>query len=128
MTPGQIKYYLSNKSVRQHKYSDNKKNLYVDKIHISSKWFIDKIERQNNKCFWCNKTFEYNIEPRCPNMPTVDRIFNEIGHWTPNCVIACDDCNTFDGMKKIFIRKAIQDGKDLEEVIVSFHKWINTVL
>jgi len=108
--------FYCRRSVFNHRHSDLRKNLYDPNLHISTDWMKDEIEYQNHKCIWCQKKLKITRDKHCPDMPTVDRIYNERGHWKSNCVIACYDCNVNDGLKQPIIKTAEVTGRDIQDI------------
>lgn len=70
--------------------SDKKKDREFD---ISEDFIKNIINKQNNKCNYCNKKLSNNMEILTPNRISIDRINSKIGHIKSNVAISCYFCN-----------------------------------
>jgi hypothetical protein len=71
--------------------ADKIRNQY-DIVNFIDKSFLKNlIEDCNDKCYYCKCKLQYII--RQPNLATIERIDNSIGHIKSNVVIACYLCN-----------------------------------
>ena len=90
----EIKITISN-MIRASKHSDKRYNRY-DNTNFIDKCFLKNLfEDSENKCFYCKCQLQYII--RQPNLATIERLDNNIGHVKSNCVIACYQCNVSRG-------------------------------
>lgn len=46
-------------------------------------------ERQNGRCYWLNVPFVFEVEPRHPQRPSIDRLDPSRGYTPDNVVLAC---------------------------------------
>lgn len=55
--------------------------------------FIEKVNKQGNKCYVCLQEFKYDGGKWCHYFPSADRIYNYSPHDKNNIAIACTFCN-----------------------------------
>lgn len=124
MTEEERLNYFASRSVNAHRYKDKQRGFYNANTHITREWIKNEIEYQKWKCFWCPNKINLEPEKHNPKQPTVDRLYNDTSHSKSNCVIACYDCNSGDGLKKVFMNKAVELGIDIEDMMTLFKNWI----
>jgi hypothetical protein len=80
-----------------YKMQDSKaKREYKEDEYIDEKWIAETLKTQQNKCFYCNCTFNFEITSSASvnSNLTVDRkISKGIAHIKRNCVLSCLHCN-----------------------------------
>jgi len=77
--------------IKDSKNSDKKYNR-LDIVNFIDRDFCKLlIEESNNKCCYCECELELIIN--CPNLISIERINNEIGHIKSNVKISCNHCN-----------------------------------
>jgi hypothetical protein len=82
----------ASRMVRHGKFKDIKYNRYDEDNHVDTHFVVDLLAK-NPYCFYpdCKAELQYII--RRPDMATLERLDNCIGHTKNNCVIACMTCN-----------------------------------
>ena len=80
-----IQCMINNSRNKDKKYNRFDENQFIDKQFVSN--LLDLYEN----CFYCN--CKLNFDKRNPNLATIERLDNTLGHIKRNCVIACFTCN-----------------------------------
>ena len=82
------------KKLAGYKQQDKKKNILdLDKL-ITLNEIVEKLVLSKLKCYYCkNKMCITTDKKREKSQWTLDRIDNNIGHFSNNIVIACLECN-----------------------------------
>jgi hypothetical protein len=82
------------KKLQSYKQQDFLKKRYDEEKFINTKETINKLYESKLLCHYCNeKLFILYDIVREMKQWTLDRIDNEIGHYSDNVVISCLDCN-----------------------------------
>ena len=93
-------FYISSQRLKNYSYQDQDTRRYNAKKFIKMNEVEDLFKKQSSRCFHCweNLTLE---------TWTLDRINNNYGHETGNCLLSCLRCNTQRGDTKltVFTRK-----------------------
>ena len=76
--------------INQSKNSDAK-HFRLDKNQFIDEQFVSNLLQLYKKCFYCNCILNYG--KRNPQLATIERLDNTLGHIKRNCVIACFSCN-----------------------------------
>lgn len=66
---------------------------YGRKGNMTYEQIIEKITKQNNKCYICLQDFKYDGKQWCHFFPSIDRFQNMFPHDIQNVAIACYFCN-----------------------------------
>ena len=80
-----INYMINGSKTRDKKLNLFDKNQFIDKQFLSNLLDLYK------NCIYCN--CELNLDKRNPQLATIERLDNSLGHIKRNCVIACFNCN-----------------------------------
>lgn len=103
------------KKLSSYKQQDKKKKRYDDNKFIKLDELLEKLIVCKLRCHYCKQqclVFYKNVREK--KMWTLDRIDNNIGHYTNNVVISCLECNlqkrrrgeeAFKFMKQMVIKK-----------------------
>ena len=91
--------------------SNNRKDLEKFKLKgtLTFEEFINKLKRQNNKCYICLQNFRYDGGNFCDFFPSPDRIYNYDIHKDSNIAASCTYCN-------LRMRKEQILGKEIKKV------------
>jgi hypothetical protein len=82
------------KKLHSYKQQDLLKKRYNEENFINVKETIDKLYESNLLCHYCNdRMFILYDIAREMKQWTLDRIDNDVGHYSNNVVISCLDCN-----------------------------------
>jgi len=82
------------KKLTGYKAQDKKKTFFDINYFISLQNTIELLVKSKLFCYYCKKSvFVLYENIRDPKQWTLDRIDNEQGHNTDNCVICCLECN-----------------------------------
>ena len=82
------------KKLSGYKGQDKKKQRQNDSLFIKMEELIEKLVITKLKCHYCSKQcLLFCKEKRNYLQWTLDRINNDIGHFTDNVVISCLGCN-----------------------------------
>ena len=82
------------KKMLGYKQQDIVKNKYVENKLITEDEIIEKILESHMDCYYCKEEIKILYEQvRDDKQWTLDRIDNDIGHYTNNVVICCLKCN-----------------------------------
>jgi len=73
------------------KSKDKQKNMYEEKEHIDYE-FCEELVEMYSHCPYCD--CDLNYDRRNPQLATIERLDNDIGHIKSNCIIACFRCNS----------------------------------
>ena len=76
--------------VSSHRIHDRKYNRY-DADHHIDECFLHGLVEESPNCYHCDSILQYVVKQ--PDMATIERLNNDIGHIKSNCVIACYKCN-----------------------------------
>lgn len=76
--------------IYQSKYKDQKKNRYDPDRTINYEHIREMADR-STKCHYCNIDMQFLKYQ--PDMCTIERLDNSLGHIIGNCVLACRTCN-----------------------------------
>ena len=87
----QPKVILAQQMQRSSKAADKKLGLYESENHITTEEILDLIDEYQT-CVWCKCDLQYIHKQN--NLATIERLCNNIGHLSGNCVIACLSCNS----------------------------------
>ncbi len=82
--------------IRQYIYQDKKAGREIeDKRYITYEWILNKIKKQNSKCYMCGNIINIDINNNLNDNEklTIDRINNDMPHFKINCKISCLTCN-----------------------------------
>lgn len=77
--------------VRNSKVADIRRNRYNEEQFITYDYVRGLLTQSGNKCHYCTEPIQYIINQ--PDLGTIERLDNSIGHNIGNCVIACRTCN-----------------------------------
>lgn len=82
------------KKINGYKQQDVSKSLFNGDLLISLNEVIEKLVICKLNCYYCKDSMSilYN-NIRDPKQWSLDRLDNNIGHYTDNVVISCLDCN-----------------------------------
>jgi hypothetical protein len=74
---------------------NNKKDVknFRRKGTLTYEQFIEKLKKQNGKCYVCLQEFKYDGGKWCNFFPSADRIYNYDIHTDSNVAISCTYCN-----------------------------------
>ena len=86
----QPKVILAQQMSRHSKTTDKKFELYEPENHITKEEILELLE-EYPCCIWCECDLQYIYHQK--NLATLERLCNNIGHLSGNCVIACLFCN-----------------------------------
>lgn len=77
-----------------YKNQDKQSHKYDSEQHITFEQMIEKIYTSNLKCYYCNCDLSilYN-KKRLKTQWTLERLDNNLGHYTSNTCISCLECN-----------------------------------
>ena len=77
-----------------YKNQDKQSHKYDCEQHITFEEMIEKLFASNLKCYYCNCDLSilYN-KKRLKTQWTLERLDNNLGHYTSNTCISCLDCN-----------------------------------
>ena len=70
--------------------SKKKKNLPFD---ITPEYILSLYKKQEGKCYWFSLKLKPSVNPKDPQMPTLDRLIREKGYTKGNVVLACFAAN-----------------------------------
>ena len=79
------------KNIICHSKSNDKKYNRFDENQFIDKQFVSNLLDLYENCFYCN--CKLNFDKRNPQLATIERLDNTLGHIKRNCVIACYKCN-----------------------------------
>ena len=82
------------KKYNSYKSQDKLKKKYDEEFHITIKELIQKLFESNLKCYYCccDLIIIYNKKNE-KNQWSLERLDNNIGHYTTNTCISCLQCN-----------------------------------
>ena len=73
---------------------DKKHNRYDEKHHYRREDLFRLMEEQKMRCIYCEELMTLDTEQRmAPNLMTVERTDNSLGHIVSNINLACLGCN-----------------------------------
>ena len=77
-----------------YKNQDKQSHKYDPEQHITYEQMIEKIYKSGLKCYYCNCDLSilYN-KKRLKTQWTLERLDNNLGHYSTNTCISCLDCN-----------------------------------
>ena len=77
-----------------YKSQDKQSHKYDPEQHITYEQMIEKLYLSNLKCYYCNCDLSilYN-KKRLKTQWTLERLDNNLGHYSSNTCISCLDCN-----------------------------------
>jgi len=77
--------------IRGSKKSDIEADRFDSVNFITDSFVKNLILESQYKCYYCG--CEMILNEYAPNLATIERLDNSIGHIKSNCVIACKKCN-----------------------------------
>jgi len=86
------KLALAQKMLRNSKSADKKRGHYDPDNHITKDEILDLFE-EYPCCVWDDSGCDVQYIHKQNNLATLERLCNDIGHLSGNCVIACHYCN-----------------------------------
>lgn len=77
-----------------YKSQDKYKHKFDKEKHITFDELIEKLNECKLKCYYCNiDMFLFHSKKRICNQWSLERLNNNLGHYTSNTCIACLKCN-----------------------------------
>jgi len=61
---------------------------------------------QGDLCFWCGDEMDDTKPRQKMDSMTVERLDNEVGHRSDNCVLACFECNSVLNISRLYAKMA----------------------
>jgi len=89
-THGDTRKIIINNMLYTTRMFDKQKKKF-DKNQFIDKQFLSNLLNLYENCFYCN--CKLNFDKKNPNLATIERLDNSLGHIKRNCVIACFKCN-----------------------------------
>ncbi len=82
------------KKYSSYKSQDKQSHKYDSEQHITYEQMIEKLYNSKLKCYYCNCDLSilYN-KKRLKTQWTLERLDNNLGHYTSNTCISCLECN-----------------------------------
>jgi hypothetical protein len=77
-----------------YKSQDKRKHKYDVEQHITLSQLIDKLKSSQLKCYYCSKEVMLLYNKKKEQLQwTLERLNNNLGHYTENTCISCLKCN-----------------------------------
>ena len=110
----QPKVLLATQVWHSSKAHDKKSGRYDPENHITQEEILNLLE-EYPCCIWCKCDVQYIYHQK--NLATLERLCNNIGHLSGNCVIACLFCNIArksdgHGVPHICVKCATEEGRN----------------
>ena len=107
------------------KKKDIKYNRYDANNHIDKPFIEQLFYEQDYRCIYCEGEMMLQCDAYSPELLTVERMDNKLGHIKSNCVLACLACNnerghqySFEKFKETMINRKEIIGKRFPDHII----------